>query len=98
MTKLLSRYGLLALTLGASGCSLGPTELLIILAIVVLLFGASRLPQLGKALGDTMRSFRQASADDALPSKKAGELDSKRRGEIEDADVEPAERKNDRKS
>lgn len=39
--------------------SLGPTELLIILAIVVVLFGASRLAGLGGALGRGIREFRE---------------------------------------
>ena len=37
----------------------GYQELLIILAIVFLLFGASRLPQLAKALGQSKRAFRE---------------------------------------
>jgi len=41
--------------------SLGLPELLIVLAIVVLLFGASRLPQLGKALGETVKNFKKSS-------------------------------------
>lgn len=41
--------------------SLGPTELLIILAIVVVLFGASRLAGLGGALGRGIREFREES-------------------------------------
>jgi len=46
------------------GCgSLGLPELMIILAIVVLLFGASRLPQLGKALGETVRNFKKGQND-----------------------------------
>ena len=39
--------------------SLGVPELLIILAIVLLIFGYSRLPQLGKGLGQSIRNFRQ---------------------------------------
>ena len=39
--------------------SLGVPELLIILAIVLLIFGYSRLPQLGKGLGTGIRNFRQ---------------------------------------
>ena len=47
------------------GCgSLGLPELMIILAIVVLLFGASRLPQLGKALGETVRNFKKGQSGD----------------------------------
>ena len=43
-------------------CGLGTSELLIVLAIVLLLFGAARLPQLGKALGETVRSFKKGQA------------------------------------
>jgi len=39
--------------------TLGPTELLIILAIIVVLFGASRLAGLGGALGRGIREFRE---------------------------------------
>ncbi len=37
---------------------LGPMELVLILAIVVVIFGASRLPQLGKGLGEGISNFR----------------------------------------
>lgn len=40
--------------------SFGVSELLIILAIVVIIFGASRLPQLGKGLGEGIRNFRDS--------------------------------------
>ncbi len=36
------------------------TELLIIFFIILILFGASRLPQLARALGESMREFRKA--------------------------------------
>ena len=39
---------------------LGTWELLIVLLVVLLVFGASRLPALGKGLGQGMRSFRDA--------------------------------------
>jgi sec-independent protein translocase protein TatA len=39
---------------------LGAGELLIVLGIVVLLFGATRLPQIGKGLGEGIRNFRGA--------------------------------------
>lgn len=38
--------------------NLGPTELLIILAIVVLLFGASKLPELARGSGRALRIFK----------------------------------------
>jgi sec-independent protein translocase protein TatA len=46
---------------------LGVTELLIILAIVVLLFGARRLPEIGSGLGKGIRSFKDGiSGKDAI--------------------------------
>lgn len=39
--------------------SFGPMELVLILAIVVVIFGASRLPQLGKGLGEGISNFRE---------------------------------------
>ena len=38
---------------------LGPTELVIIVLVIFLLFGATRLPQLAKALGQSKRAFRE---------------------------------------
>jgi sec-independent protein translocase protein TatA len=43
--------------------NLGPTELIIILVIVLVLFGASRLPGLFKAMGQGVKEFREASKD-----------------------------------
>ncbi len=39
--------------------NLGPTELLIIAAVVFLLFGATRLPQLAKSLGQSKKAFKE---------------------------------------
>jgi len=39
--------------------SLGVPELAIIFLIIVLLFGASRLPQIGKGLGEGIRNFKK---------------------------------------
>jgi sec-independent protein translocase protein TatA len=39
--------------------SLGLPELLLIFAIVLVVFGASRLPQLGKGLGEGIANFRE---------------------------------------
>ena len=38
----------------------GATELLIILGIVILIFGGTRLPQLGKGLGAGIKNFRNS--------------------------------------
>jgi sec-independent protein translocase protein TatA len=44
--------------------NLGGPELLIILAIVLLLFGATRLPKLGKGLGQSIRGFKKGLNED----------------------------------
>jgi sec-independent protein translocase protein TatA len=41
--------------------SLGIPELLIVLAIVVLIFGANRLPELGRGIGKGIKNFKEAS-------------------------------------
>lgn len=44
-------------------------ELLIVLAIVLLLFGASRIPQLAKGLGQGIKEFKKASHEPAEEQK-----------------------------
>lgn len=41
---------------------LGPGELILILVIVLIIFGAGKLPQIGDALGKGIRNFRNASS------------------------------------
>ena len=47
---------------------LGMGELLVILVIVLLVFGAGKLPQIGDALGKSIRNFKQASSATSLRS------------------------------
>ncbi len=42
---------------------LGPTELIIILVIVLLLFGGTRLPKLARSLGQASKEFKAGVAD-----------------------------------
>ena len=51
--------------------SLGLPELLIILVIVIIIFGANRLPQLGKGLGQGMRNFKDSIKDAGHDDKPA---------------------------
>ena len=43
---------------------IGMPELLIILAIVIIIFGANRLPQLGKGIGSAIRNFKEGMKED----------------------------------
>lgn len=47
---------------------IGPTELIIVLLIVLLIFGPAKLPELGKALGKTIRGFKSAVNDSEAES------------------------------
>jgi|SRR5665648_306232 len=42
---------------------LGPTELMLIFGIIVLLFGASKLPELARSMGSSMGEFKKAQRD-----------------------------------
>ena len=48
----------------------GMTELLIILVIAVVIFGANRLPELGRGLGKGIRNFKDATRDAAEEPRK----------------------------
>ena len=42
---------------------LGTTELIIILVIIVILFGAKKLPEVGKGIGELITNFKKSTAD-----------------------------------
>ncbi|MFI5335388.1 MAG: twin-arginine translocase TatA/TatE family subunit, partial [Opitutales bacterium] len=51
----------------------GGAELLIILFIILLLFGGSKLPALAKGLGESVREFKKAAKDEEPAEKKTEE-------------------------
>jgi sec-independent protein translocase protein TatA len=51
--------------------SLGGQELIIILVIVMIIFGAGKLPELTGSLGKSIRAFKDESAGDAKPAVAA---------------------------
>ncbi len=53
--------------------SLGGTELIIALVIILLLFGAKRIPELARGLGSGVREFRQGTREGQLEDKKKEE-------------------------
>ena len=42
----------------------GVPELILILAVLLLVFGPGKLPQLGSALGETLKSFRKGAHEE----------------------------------
>ncbi|HEY5674066.1 MAG TPA: twin-arginine translocase TatA/TatE family subunit [Malonomonas sp.] len=65
---------------------LGTQELLIILVLVMIVFGAGKLPQVGSALGKGLRNFKKG-VNDADAEEE----------EIEEAKVEKIENQDDKK-
>jgi len=45
------------------GGKLGATELILIFAVALLIFGPSKLPQIGNSIGKGIREFKKASRD-----------------------------------
>jgi sec-independent protein translocase protein TatA len=65
---------------------IGATELMIIFGIVIVLFGARRLPELGSGVGKAIRNFKTGISGkdelDVTPSKsEVGEGDAAKSGE-----------------
>ena len=58
----------------------GPTELILIVLIIVIIFGARKLPELGKSMGESIKNFKKSiaskdndedkSSDEPHPPKK----------------------------
>ncbi|PKB67853.1 MAG: Sec-independent protein translocase TatA [SAR202 cluster bacterium Io17-Chloro-G3] len=49
---------------------IGPTELIIILVIVLIIFGVGRLPEIGGAMGKGIRAFKKGQSGEEDESKK----------------------------
>lgn len=54
---------------------LGATELIIILVIVIVLFGGSKLPEIGRGIGEAIKNFKKSTSDkpeiDVTPKDKS---------------------------
>ncbi|GEC70711.1 sec-independent protein translocase protein TatA [Flavobacterium flevense] len=48
----------------------GVTEILVILAVVLLLFGGKKIPELMKGLGSGIKEFKNAAKDEQQPADK----------------------------
>lgn len=61
--------------------NIGSTELIVILVVALVLLGPKRLPEMGDAIGKTLRKFRQASREirDEIDIMKDVDDDKKKR-------------------
>ena len=60
--------------------AIGPVSLVIIGVVAILIFGPKKLPELGKAMGSTLREFKNATkglADDDEDTKKSTVIEHK---------------------
>lgn len=64
---------------------LGMPELIVILVIVLVLFGANRLPEIGRGIGSAIKNFKKATSEpdeiDVTPKKNAADDKDKEREE-----------------
>ncbi len=73
---------------------LGMQELIIVLIIVVILFGASRLPELGRGIGQAIKNFKKATSEpdeiDVTPKKPVEESTKEAKDETKEPTQEKA--------
>ena len=73
---------------------IGVTELLVILAVVLLIYGGKRLPELGSSFGKAIRNFRNSGTEpdeiDMTPGKTPPAADVK--PDAQSPDVKPADK------
>lgn len=68
---------------------LGPAEVVLVLIIALIVFGPGRLPEIGQALGKSIREFRQASSEITQElSREIEATERAARGETESTEQE----------
>lgn len=67
-------------------------QLLIILAIVLVLFGAKRLRNIGSDLGGAIKGFRQSMKEEDQPGTGEGKLEDRGRGNTIEGEVSSKDR------
>jgi sec-independent protein translocase protein TatA len=51
--------------------NIGPMEIILLLGLALLLFGAKRLPEIGRSLGSGMREFKDSVTGDSKPEPRS---------------------------
>lgn len=70
--------------------ALGSTEIILIVAVLFLLFGASRLPQLAKSLGQSRKAFKEGmkeAEEEELADKKLSAAEAPKISEMSDDEL-----------
>ncbi len=60
---------------------LGIWELIIILLIVLLVFGASKLPEIGKGLGKAIKGFKESVKEEQKDIEESKKIDAEKKDE-----------------
>ena len=65
--------------------NIGPGELILILAVILVVFGPGKLPEIGAAVGRSFREFRKATSEavdsqESSPTRKSPARRPKRKG------------------
>lgn len=61
--------------------SIGPWQVILILAVFIILFGPSRIPGLGSAMGKAIRGFKKGLNEDEIDVTEQSKIDDKKKNE-----------------
>ncbi|MBX3245224.1 MAG: twin-arginine translocase TatA/TatE family subunit [Acidobacteria bacterium] len=70
--------------------ALGSTEIILIVAVLFLLFGASRLPQLAKSLGQSRKAFKEGmkeAEEEEMAEKRISAVEAPQISEMSDDEL-----------
>lgn len=57
---------------------IGMPELIIILVIILIIFGAGKLPEIGAGMGKAIRNFKSATSDPAVQDEEKEKIEEKK--------------------
>lgn len=72
---------------------IGHTEIIVILAVIVIIFGAAKLPQLGSAIGQTVKNFRRGMREAKAEEEECKKAEEQKKLEDKDGKDDHSENK-----